>query len=124
MKTMHWSRLDGNIPIGSTAWGFQGLRNVASEYNPAWRASMEKCKNYWDTQHLKIVKALVNALHDAEELQALWLIDYNIKGAQFGPTKAQAARPDAKIFFQDDRQFVEVVSHICWADSVGSPLRI
>ncbi|KAK7416481.1 hypothetical protein QQX98_005185 [Neonectria punicea] len=116
VKTMDWSWIDDNIPLGSTTFGFRGLRHLALEYNPAWGIAVENCRDEWEIENLDIVKALINALHDAEELKTLWFIDYHIKRVPYVPTKSQAARPDAKIFFQDDRQFVEVVDHGYWED--------
>ncbi|KAF5005224.1 hypothetical protein FDECE_8345 [Fusarium decemcellulare] len=77
LDTIDWSCINDYIPIGSTHWGFEGLKNIALEYNPEWGRQVSKTTRS-DIGDLSIVKMIVEMSEYAWHLDTLWFVDYNL----------------------------------------------
>ncbi|RSL88990.1 hypothetical protein CEP52_015026 [Fusarium oligoseptatum] len=72
-----WERLDMEIPLGSSTWGFQGRRNIALEYKTEW--GLQLGKGIDELFNVTIIRKIVRMAIDSEGFFAIWLVDYNLR---------------------------------------------
>ncbi|KAH6892561.1 hypothetical protein B0T10DRAFT_458271 [Thelonectria olida] len=110
-ETLDWVPMGFTIQTGPSTQKFQGLSNLAVEYDsPAWRASMGSCEI--GSMELFLYCHMV-ALKIAHVTPTIWLIDHRIQRRYHVPTREQLEyEGDTKVFSQEDRQFVEVGLHV------------
>ncbi|RMJ17703.1 hypothetical protein CDV36_002594 [Fusarium kuroshium] len=75
--TIDWERLDMEILLGSSTWGFQGRRNIALEYKTEW--GLQLGKNMAELYNVPIIGNIIRMAIDSEASLAIWLVDYNLR---------------------------------------------
>lgn len=105
--------LDGEFffyrnPIGGYRWGFEGLKHVALEFDPAWGIEVKKstCSIFSNPE---IVDEIIRVAFEMPEVDTVWFIDRNIKRKNTAPAEEEEAGPRPKVFYQNGCRLVEVV---------------
>jgi hypothetical protein len=102
---LDWGFCD--ILLGSHLAGFDGLRNVALEYDPAWGAALaqeqQKPGYCWNAEFSQpaAVKLLANILFDTYSIYNLWIIDYNLKNKPGSAVRTTFYGPNRKLVQYD-----------------------
>ncbi|KAK7414830.1 hypothetical protein QQX98_006345 [Neonectria punicea] len=106
LENVDWHEISRCIPIGSDIQQFNGLRNIALEFKPAWGYSMEGLTS--EEIEMSSIIRYFSRVATSEDVHILWFIDYNMKRKSHAPTKEQSETAGGRVFSQSDRRFVEI----------------
>jgi hypothetical protein len=89
---------------GLEEWGL-GMRHVGWEYHTDWFSERRKCPS---TDILNFLCSCALRGARAGNLEAIWIVNYNIKRKQWVPSEKQVNRPAMHVFKMDRYRLVEV----------------